>query len=56
MDDLLMLRLRVEDLLYREADLLDAWKLDEWLTLYTDDAHYYVPPSDVDGETASPRV
>ena len=54
MDDLLMLRLRVEDLLYLEADLLDRWQLDDWLALYTDDAHYYVPPSDVDGDSATP--
>lgn len=54
LDDALMLRLRVEDFLSHEADLLDRWQLDEWLTLYTDDAHYYVPPSDVDGDTANP--
>lgn len=56
MDANLLLRLRVEDLLTHEADLLDHWKLDEWLTLYTDDAHYYVPPGDVDGETADPET
>lgn len=49
-----LLRLTVEDLLFQEADLLDQWRLDEWLTLYTADAHYYVPPSDVDGDTADP--
>jgi p-cumate 2,3-dioxygenase subunit beta len=54
MDDLLLLRLRVEELLYREADLLDRWLLDDWLALYTDDASYFVPPSDVDGDTANP--
>ena len=54
MDENLMLRLRVEDLLYEEADLIDSWKLDAWLALFTEDAHYYVPPSDVDGDTASP--
>lgn len=53
-DEATLLRLQVENLLIREADLLDSWKLDEWLTLYTDDAHYYIPPSDVDGDTASP--
>lgn len=52
--DAVLLRLQVEDLLYQEADLLDQWRLDEWLALYTDDAHYYVPPSDVDGDTADP--
>lgn len=56
MDDLLMLRLRVEDLLYHEADLLDRWQLDEWLALYTEDAFYHVPPSDVDGDTATPET
>lgn len=54
MDENLLLRLRVEDLLYLEADLLDRWQLKEWLTLYAEDAHYYVPPSDVDGDTVQP--
>ncbi|HEV7977909.1 aromatic-ring-hydroxylating dioxygenase subunit beta [Amycolatopsis sp.] len=40
-------REQVEDLLYREAELLDRWKLDEWLTLYTDDASYVVPSNDL---------
>jgi p-cumate 2,3-dioxygenase subunit beta len=39
-------RAQVEDFLYYEAALLDAWKLDEWQTLLTDDAAYYVPPND----------
>jgi p-cumate 2,3-dioxygenase subunit beta len=39
-------RAEVEDLFYHEADLLDNWRLDEWLTLLTDDANYYVPPND----------
>jgi p-cumate 2,3-dioxygenase beta subunit len=39
-------RAEVEDLFYLEADLLDNWRLDEWLTLLTDDATYYVPPND----------
>ena len=39
-------RAEIEDFLFREADLLDNWKLDEWLTLLTDDAAYYVPPND----------
>ena len=39
-------RAEVEDLFYHEADLLDTWRLDEWLTLLTDDATYYVPPND----------
>jgi len=39
-------RQRVEDFLYAEAALLDAWKLDEWLALLTDDAVYRVPSND----------
>lgn len=39
-------RAEVEDLLYREAALLDEWRLEEWLDLLTDDAAYYVPPND----------
>lgn len=54
MNENILLRLRVEDLLYAEADLLDNWRLDDWLALYTNDAHYYVPPNDVDGDTADP--
>ena len=41
-----MTRAEVEDFLYHEADLLDRWKLDDWLGLLTDDASYYVPPND----------
>jgi p-cumate 2,3-dioxygenase beta subunit len=40
-------RLQVEDFLYREAALLDEWRLDEWLELLTDDATYQIPPTDV---------
>jgi len=36
----------VEDFLYREAALLDAWKLDEWLELLAEDATYRVPSND----------
>ena len=39
-------RAEVEDFLYHEASLLDAWKLDDWQDLLTDDAVYYVPPND----------
>jgi p-cumate 2,3-dioxygenase beta subunit len=40
-------RQQVEDFLYREAALLDEWRLDEWLELLTDDATYQIPPTDV---------
>jgi p-cumate 2,3-dioxygenase beta subunit len=36
----------VEDFLYYEAELLDAWQLDAWLGLLTEDARYFVPPND----------
>ena len=39
-------RAEVEDLLYYEAELLDSWRLDDWLGLLTEDATYYVPPND----------
>jgi p-cumate 2,3-dioxygenase subunit beta len=42
-------RADVEDFLYREAALLDAWRLDEWLTLFTDDAAYVIPSNDTPG-------
>jgi len=43
-------RSEVEDLLYLEADLLDAWKLKDWLELYTEDAEYEVPSADLPGD------
>jgi p-cumate 2,3-dioxygenase subunit beta len=33
----------VEQFLYLEAALLDAWKLDEWVALMHPDVHYRVP-------------
>jgi 3-phenylpropionate/cinnamic acid dioxygenase small subunit len=40
----------LQDLVIREAALLDAWKLDEWLALYTPDCAYWVPTEwDQDG-------
>jgi len=39
-------RADVEDFLYQEASLLDAWRLDEWLALLTDEATYRVPSND----------
>jgi p-cumate 2,3-dioxygenase beta subunit len=40
-------RQEVEDLFYREAALLDEWRLEEWLELLTEDATYQIPPTDV---------
>jgi len=39
-------RAQVEDFLYEEAALLDAWRLDDWLGLLTADAVYRVPSND----------
>lgn len=39
-------RAEAEELFYREAELLDGWKLDQWLGMLTKDASYYVPPND----------
>ncbi len=39
-------RAAAEDFLYTEAALLDDWRLDDWLTLLTEDACYWVPPND----------
>jgi p-cumate 2,3-dioxygenase beta subunit len=51
--DALLVRLEVEDFLYHEASLLDAWRLHDWLDLYTDDCRYVVPASDLpDGDPA----
>jgi p-cumate 2,3-dioxygenase beta subunit len=36
----------VEAFFYREADLLDEWKLDEWLTLFLPEGRYEVPATD----------
>jgi len=44
-------RAEVEEFLYEEAALLDAWRLREWLGLLTDDATYEVPSTDTpDGD------
>ena len=41
------LRGDIEEFLYYEAELLDQWRLDEWLDLFADDAHYIVPATDL---------
>lgn len=40
-------REQVEDFMYLEAEILDEWRLKEWLTLFTMDATYNVPATDV---------
>jgi p-cumate 2,3-dioxygenase beta subunit len=47
-------RATVEDFLFHEAALLDAWQLEAWLALWTADARYIVPTSDA--PDADPRT
>ena len=55
--DSLLLQHEVEQLLYLEARLLDDWDLDAWLTLYTPDARYVVPTTDLpEGDPRSDLV
>ena len=45
------LREEVEDFLYEEAAMLDDWRLDDWVALFTEDARYVVPTTDLpDGD------
>ena len=45
------LRELVEDFLFKEAALLDEWRLDDWVNLFTEDARYVVPTTDLpDGD------
>ena len=48
----------IEELLYREAALLDRGRLDDWLALFTDDATYWVPlePAQADPFTTASIV
>jgi p-cumate 2,3-dioxygenase beta subunit len=49
--DVTACRQHVEDFLYAEAALLDAWALDDWLRLFDEDAKYEVPCNDApDGD------
>jgi len=53
----LSLRETVEDFLYQEAALLDAWRLDDWLALFTADGRYLVPTTDLpDGDSRKDLV
>ncbi|GAB3082028.1 aromatic-ring-hydroxylating dioxygenase subunit beta [Nocardioides zeae] len=41
----------VEQFLFDEGELLDQWRLHEWLELFSTDAHYEVPTTDLpDGD------
>ncbi len=39
----LVVKAEVEEFLYREAELLDERRYEEWLELFTDDCHYFMP-------------
>lgn len=39
----LLVRQEIEDFLYAEAELLDERRYEEWLDLFTDDLHYWMP-------------
>ena len=41
------LRELVEDFLFQEAAMLDEWRLDDWVKLFTEDARYVVPTTDL---------
>ncbi|MER7003771.1 aromatic-ring-hydroxylating dioxygenase subunit beta [Dactylosporangium sp. NPDC000555] len=42
-------RAQVEDFLYEEADILDAWRYDDWLALFVEGARYEIPTTDYTG-------
>ncbi|MFB4319999.1 aromatic-ring-hydroxylating dioxygenase subunit beta [Actinomadura sp. 21ATH] len=42
-------RADVEDFLYAEADLLDAWRYDDWLALFEPGARFEIPATDWTG-------
>jgi p-cumate 2,3-dioxygenase beta subunit len=47
----LLSRLAVEEFLFHEAALLDAWQLEDWLALFTEDCRYSIPATDLpDGD------
>lgn len=37
---------QVEQFLYADADLLDQWRLHEWLVTFATDGHYLIPATD----------
>lgn len=48
--DLSVARADVEEFLFEEAALLDAWRLEEWLALFVEGAEYHVPPAGSDDD------
>jgi p-cumate 2,3-dioxygenase beta subunit len=53
----MLTRLQVEEFIYHEAALLDAWQLDEWLALYTQECRYEIGPTGkADASELSPET
>ena len=51
------LRAQVEDFLFHEAALLDAWRLEEWAALFAEAGVYLVPaPAAPDADAGPPQV
>ena len=40
------LRDGVTDFMFHDAELLDTWRLEEWLELFTEDCWYFMPTTD----------
>jgi 3-phenylpropionate/cinnamic acid dioxygenase small subunit len=49
-------RAEAEEFIYREARLLDTLRLEEWLTLFTDDGLYWLPIHDGEQRDAADTV
>lgn len=43
-------RAELEDFLFEEAALLDAWQHEDWLALFVEGARYLVPPAGADDD------
>ena len=41
--DRMLLQYKVERFLFHEAELLDTWEWTDWLNLFTEDMHYFMP-------------
>ena len=42
----------VEEFLFEEADMLDEWRLDDWVKLFARECRYLVPSTDVPADAA----
>jgi p-cumate 2,3-dioxygenase beta subunit len=46
----------VEDFLFDEAELLDTWRLEQWLALFSEDCRYLVPPGDLPADSSPEKA